>query len=158
VQKGDGKVACWGANDTAQLGNGASVDNDSHVPPVDVAGLADVVAIEARFETAFAIDGRARVWSWGLSTSGASGDGAAGGIACAKGTCEPRARVIPALEGAVEVASSAYGGLARKKDGSVWGWGLNDVAQLAHAPGTAGDTVCDGRACSMVPMRVTGLP
>ena len=158
VQKGGGTVACWGANDTAQLGNGASVDTASHPLADDVPGLVDIVAIEGRFETMFAIDGHARVWSWGLSTNGASGDGAPSGIACAKGLCEPKARVIPELEGAIEIASSAGGGLARRIDGTVWAWGMNDVAQLGHAPGTHGDGTCDGKACSTVPVRVVGLP
>jgi alpha-tubulin suppressor-like RCC1 family protein len=158
VQKGDGTVACWGANDTAQLGDGESVDTGSHPVPAAVPGLVDIVAVEGRFETMFAIDGHAHVWSWGLSANGASGDGAPSGIACAKGLCEPKARVIPELEGAIEIASSAGGGLARRIDGTVWAWGMNDVAQLGHAPGTRGDGTCDGKACSTVPVRVVGLP
>ena len=92
-------MACWGANDAAQLGNGASVDSDPHPTPQDAAGLTNVVAIELRFQTGFAIDGSAHVWAWGL----------------------------------------------------------DDVAQLGHAPGD-GDATCRDGPCREAASRLAGLP
>ena len=154
---GDGTVTCWGANDSAQLGNGASVDPDAHPMPAAVSGLANIVSIEQRFNTGFAIDGAAHVWSWGQSTNGALGVATAS-IACAAGTCVPKPVMVPALAGAVQIASASAGGVALKSDGTVWTWGLNDVGQLGHVPGAGGDITCPGGPCRESPSQLQGLP
>ncbi len=155
VRRGDGTVACWGANDSAQLGNGASVDSNAHAIGA-VVGLSNIITIEQHYQTGFAIDGNARVWAWGLSSNGALGTPATS-IACANGTCVPTATVVPALEGSVQIASTRAGGIALKKDGSVWTWGINELGQLGHAPGD-GDASCRDGPCRESPSVMRGLP
>jgi alpha-tubulin suppressor-like RCC1 family protein len=156
VRRGDGTVACWGANDAAQLANGASVDTDPHPTPQVAVGLVNVAALEVRYKFGFAIDGASRVHAWGLASNGALGTPAAS-IACADGACVPTPALVPALEGAVQISSSRAGGVALKNDGSVWTWGINDLAQLGHAPGD-GDATCKDGPCRELPSRLVGLP
>ena len=156
VRHGDGTVACWGGNEAAQLGNGSSVDTDPHPSPQAAFGLANVASLELRYKFGFAIDGASRVRAWGLASNGALGTPAAS-IACAAGTCVPMPTLVPALEGAVQIASTRAGGVALKNDGSVWTWGINDLGQLGHAPGD-GDATCRDGPCRELPSRLVGLP
>jgi alpha-tubulin suppressor-like RCC1 family protein len=147
---------CFGGNDSGQLGNGASVDTQPHATPQAVSGLANVVAVAARFATLFAIDGDAHAWAWGLASNGALGV-AATGIACNSGSCVPAPTRVPALDGALAIAPARFGGVALKNDGSVVAWGINDLGQLGHMPGD-GDTACETGPCRQTPVAIDGLP
>jgi alpha-tubulin suppressor-like RCC1 family protein len=157
IAKGDGTVWCWGGNDAALLGNGESVDPASHPQAQQVVGLANVVALEVRFQSGFAIDGDAHVWGWGYSSDGALGL-TTSSVTCSPGYCVPLAVRVPALDGATQIASTAAGGVALRSDGTVWAWGLNDVGELGHLPGTHGDATCADGPCATEPARVGGLP
>ena len=151
-------MACWGGNESTQLGNGTSVDNTPHPDPTILSGLTNVVAIEERFLTGFAIDGTANVYAWGWSSNGATGTGNDDtAVACGIGMCTPKPRLVPALEGTVQLASTRAGGIARKRDGTIWVWGINDLGQLGHAP-RDGDATCRDGPCRTTPAPLAGLP
>jgi alpha-tubulin suppressor-like RCC1 family protein len=66
----DGTIACWGANDTGQVGDGTTIDR---ALPVTVAGAVGVVAAGGGHSCA-ATDG-GTVTCWGADTSGQLGNG-----------------------------------------------------------------------------------
>jgi len=70
VELADRSVACWGANENGQLGDGTTVDR---AVPVEVAGASGVVAAGAAHSCASTSDGT--VTCWGADTSGQLGDG-----------------------------------------------------------------------------------
>jgi len=71
--KGDGSVWAWGSNGWGQLGDGTETTERS--TPVQVSGLAGVVAISAGGYHTVALKGDGSVWAWGDNWSGQLGDG-----------------------------------------------------------------------------------
>jgi alpha-tubulin suppressor-like RCC1 family protein len=71
--KYDGTVYTWGSNAYGQLGNGTSTDSST---PVQVKGLANVVAIAAGFYHNLAVKSDGTVWAWGNNALGQLGSGA----------------------------------------------------------------------------------
>lgn len=70
---GDGSMACWGANDRGQLGDGST---DHQTTPVTVANLpAGVLNVSAGFSHTCARTSANQVICWGSNTSGQLGNG-----------------------------------------------------------------------------------
>jgi alpha-tubulin suppressor-like RCC1 family protein len=63
-----GRVYCWGANNTFQLGHGSGPDVSR---PQDVVGLTDVVTVSAGFQSSCALTKTGRVMCWELRNMGA---------------------------------------------------------------------------------------
>jgi alpha-tubulin suppressor-like RCC1 family protein len=144
--KADGTVWTWGDGYMGQLGNGTA--GAGNVPlfstvPLQVPGLADVVAISASAGQHFtlALKSNGTVWAWGLNNTRQIGDGAGGDV-----------RAIPAqvsgLTGVNAISAGGSHSLALKGDGSVWAWGYNDYGQVGN--GATGFSVA-------VPVPVSGL-
>src|SRR5580698_9899622 len=70
--KFDGTVWTWGSNAYGQLGNGNNTDSST---PVQVKGLANVVAIAAGFYHNVAVKSDGTVWAWGNNVDGQLGNG-----------------------------------------------------------------------------------
>ena len=68
----NGKVKCWGSNDTGQLGDGTDQDRNA---PIEVPNLSDVAAISAGGGHTCALTNTGAVKCWGQNTSGQLGDG-----------------------------------------------------------------------------------
>ncbi|WP_174591116.1 RCC1 domain-containing protein [Methanocella conradii] len=133
--KNDGTVWVWGSNDFGQLGLG-TVDNESHPEPIQVKGLTDIMAIDARSELAVALGRDGTVWAWGQNDHGQVGDG--GPLADPKAVMSSPeewnkwvsanisvpTKVVD-LSGVDSIVSGGSFALALKDDGSVWYWGQN---------------------------------
>jgi len=70
VELADRTIACWGANESGQLGDGTTVDR---ALPIEVAGATGTVAAGAAHTCASTSGGT--VTCWGADTSGQLGDG-----------------------------------------------------------------------------------
>jgi alpha-tubulin suppressor-like RCC1 family protein len=70
----DGIVACWGANDRGQLGDGTITP---HAQPAAVPGITDAIAVTAGYKHACALRRAGTVTCWGLAEHGAIGTAAA---------------------------------------------------------------------------------
>jgi alpha-tubulin suppressor-like RCC1 family protein len=127
--KNDGTVWCWGRNGSGQLGNGTTAT--TLMPPAaPVMGLgatvAEVVA-GSDFTCARKTDGT--LWCWGANRFGQLGDGTT--------TDRSTAVQVSGLGGqATAVWAGAYHGCARRMDGTLLCWGLNDDGQLGDGTTT----------------------
>ncbi len=137
---GDGRVKCWGANWSGQLGTGTT---EGTSVPVNVSGLSSgVVAVEVGQSHNCAILQSGEVRCWGESYYGQTGDGATGSD-----------RLTPVTVTVLQAAplALALGGFhtcALVAPDNLLCWGANWEGQLGN--GTTDD--------SAAPVQVTGLP
>ncbi len=123
----DGTLWCWGANDVGQLGNGSLSVDPTTVPTfVDWLGY-DVAEVAPGFAHTCARTKEGNVWCWGANILGELGIGNADGVSHS----EPE-EVTGLGTTVVQLAASTNGShtCARKANGSIWCWGLNDVGQI----------------------------
>ncbi|TAK28980.1 MAG: hypothetical protein EPO40_11180 [Myxococcaceae bacterium] len=106
-----GTVACWGWNNSRQVGNDTTEDQ---LNPVMVPGLAGVRQIGANEQTTCALLQTGQVLCWGLMLRGARG----------------QPTPIEGLQGATSVAVGGFHGCATVADGTVRCWGQNGHGQL----------------------------
>jgi alpha-tubulin suppressor-like RCC1 family protein len=132
--RSDGTVWGWGGDASGVLGAGAGPGGGSISAPIRVKGLSGVTAISAGWESALAITHRqvagvpttlTTVWAWGAGTLG---NGAA------SSQPQPVPQVVPGLPQVTSVVTGGFYALAVGADGSVWGWGSDNVGQLGNAP------------------------
>jgi alpha-tubulin suppressor-like RCC1 family protein len=128
----DGSVWAWGTSFNGALGNGAK--QASSDVPVRVHGLADVVAIAAGGDTAYALAKDGTVWAWGLGQDGQLGNG----TRAAQSDVPVQ---VHGLSDVVTVAGSDSDGYAVRKDGTVWAWGGDKDGQLGNGTRSAGSDV-----------------
>lgn len=126
----DGEVYAWGDNGQGQLGDSGTT---VRATPVKSTGLSDVRAIACGDTHSLALAGDGRVWAWGANWYGQLGNGAASGY-----------NAMPApISGLADIAAIAAGGnfnLVLARDGTVYGWGADDLAQLGDGGGAARTT------------------
>ncbi len=110
---GDGRVWAWGKNDTGQLGLGTTTAN---LLPVQIPGLSGVKSVATSWGRSYAVstDGTVKAWGWG--GWGALGDGSW------RDFNQLSPKLVSGLANVVEISAGTHT-LARRADGSVWGWG-----------------------------------
>jgi alpha-tubulin suppressor-like RCC1 family protein len=134
-----GGVKCWGYNSEGQLGDGTLVDKST---PIDVPGLANVVAVAAGIRHTCVITTAGTVKCWGYNFNGQLGDN----------TTTNRSSPVDVGGGLTGVVSLAAGGgntCALTSAGGVKCWGANFHGQAGN-----GDTTGVNRP---TPVNVTGL-
>jgi alpha-tubulin suppressor-like RCC1 family protein len=121
ARKADGSIWSWGSNGYyTKLGDGTTIDRSS---PVSVIGDHSFTAISAGWDFSVALKADGSVWGWGTNDShNQLGDG----------TSTNRASPVSVVgdHSFVQISAGGYFTLARKADGSVWGWGKDDFGQL----------------------------
>jgi uncharacterized repeat protein (TIGR01451 family) len=126
--KTDGTVWAWGDNSYGELGDGSTVFFS--LTPVQVAGLANIIAISAggEFSTALGSDGT--VWTWGKNSSGELG------IGQTDNSKHPLPVQVNALNNISSISAGSYHAFATRADGTVWAWGNNFYGALGTGANT----------------------
>ncbi|MBZ0115717.1 MAG: hypothetical protein K8H88_01890 [Sandaracinaceae bacterium] len=126
-----GRIACWGANDRGQLGDGTTTASGT---PVIVPTVADAtrVAAGARFTCALRASGR--VSCWGNNTDGETGSGSTNATVSAPS--DVLFDVGRPLLDVVDVAAGDSHACAALSTGTVYCWGRNSNAQVTGPPAT----------------------
>lgn len=126
-----GQVYSWGQGDMRQLGHNWPDDQHhqaSRSTPERIAGLASerIVAIEAGFIHALALNDKGTVFSWGAGGDGRLGHGNVHHVRAPK-------RVRALKERGVRAIAAGYeSSLALTHDGVVFSWGRGALGQLGH--------------------------
>lgn len=126
-----GKVWCWGANDTGQLGRNAIVDGGACTtacPPVEVDGISSAVQVSAGAGFTCAVEKSGVVMCWGRDDTGQLGRVTT--VTCKGGACDPVPDVATGVHGAVQVSAGGGYACARTGDGGVVCWGADTYGEL----------------------------
>jgi alpha-tubulin suppressor-like RCC1 family protein len=124
--RGDGTVACWGANLDGELGDGT---NTNRPTPVTVLGLSRVVSVAAGAGFTCALRSDGVVLCWGRNANGQLGDGTVS------------SRTTPVPVGSLTTATAITAGrdqtCAILSDSTARCWGLNASGQLGDSTTTS---------------------
>jgi alpha-tubulin suppressor-like RCC1 family protein len=120
-----GKIMCWGANDSGQLGHGAIADDTPGPIPAEVDGLGDAVDLIGGAKHTCAIHGGGKVSCWGYNYLGQLGNGST------KPTRTTALQAVENITDASQLAAGRYHTCARR-GGAVSCWGDNSKGQLGN--------------------------
>jgi alpha-tubulin suppressor-like RCC1 family protein len=135
-----GSVACWGTNESGQLGDGSSSGPDlcDNTPcsttPVVVSGLSGAIAIATNGNAACAVLSSGAVECWGSNIYGELGNGSVASGNPGGASSVPL--VVSGLTGATAVAVGGYHACALLLDGTIQCWGYNVYGQLGDGSTT----------------------
>ncbi len=133
----DGTVWTWGSNLSGQSGNG-TIGGFVNTP-IQVAGLTNIVGIDAGSLHSFALRDDGRVFAWGGNGSGQCGVGSLADV------------LVPTMLTSLTNISDVQGGGSHsvflKNDGTVWACGSNGSGELGDGTNTQ----------RLTPVQVAGL-
>ena len=122
--RSDGALFTWGDNGSGQLGQNDRVHRST---PAQV-GTSSWTAVagfgSSLFGAAFAIRSDGSIWAWGYNGSNALGTGSLNYVPL------NRSSPVQVDSGSWVDIKPGYGSLAKKSDGTIWGWGSNFYGQL----------------------------
>jgi alpha-tubulin suppressor-like RCC1 family protein len=119
----NGTVMSWGANGDGELGTGTRNPNGSNVP-VKVDTVRTAVGVSAGYAHSAAVLANGTVMSWGSNQDGQLGIGTRNFLS----SDDPIA--VEGVHTATSISSGAFTTQALLKDGTVMGWGADDVGEL----------------------------
>ena len=119
--KSNGSVWAWGGNYDGQLGLGDTINRNV---PTQIEGLSDIVEISAYSSIVLALKSNGTVWAWGSCSNSSElypllVDGKQG--------LSSTPIQFPNLSDITAIASGRDSALMLKEDGTIWGWGLNNI-------------------------------
>lgn len=117
----NGNVWAWGANNLGQIG----VTPMGYLisVPTQNSLLTNILTIDAGSNHCLALKNDNTVWTWGDNQYGQLGNGTTGYAIVAP-------IQVSFLSSVTSVAGGGQHSLARKNDGTIWAWGLNNWGQL----------------------------
>lgn len=123
-----GRVSCWGANWSGQLGNGRPPATEQYaIRPVAVTGLTDARKVALGTDHSCALTGSGGVMCWGGNDSGQLGDGT---------KTDRSTPVTVATRGAAQLAAAWVHTCLVSTKGGVACWGRNQWGQLGDGTKT----------------------
>lgn len=138
----DGSVYAWGHNDHGQLGDGTLTNRST---PTKLLTIGTVRTISAGYDHSIAVKTDGSVWTWGNNAYGQLGNGNLATNPAPVQVLGPEG--LGYLTGAVSATANLDDSIVLLADGTVWGFGNNDIYQL----GTNNETYIS------VPVQVPGL-
>jgi len=149
--KADGTLWAWGWNGEGELGMGtpSSVGCECSPSPVQVFGMSSVTGAAAGEFHSLGLRSDGSVWAWGDNIEGELGNGSQSTTGC---DCSAMPTAVAGITTVTAVAAMEYDSLALRADGTVWGWGEDDEAQLAATPPSP-----TGCGCVATPTEIVGL-
>ena len=128
VHGGTGGVAkCWGANTSAQLGDGTLVNRTS---PTPVASLPNAVTVFVGLSASCATTTTVRLACWGANAEGEVGNGGTTNVPTPVTLPASAISVIGSVDIGYDVGCAAG-------NGGLWCWGGNKYGQLGTTPSSA---------------------
>ena len=118
----EGRVWCWGKNESGEVGDGSTTSPQKNPREVDLGGSALAVAAGGRHSCALAAES---VLCWGAADFGQIGDGSVDVAPLPSPTQVNLEGAIP-----VELALGADHGCARTQSNTLLCWGRNDDGQI----------------------------
>jgi alpha-tubulin suppressor-like RCC1 family protein len=170
----DRTVACWGQNETNQLGHSNATGDATGVfcpngsiqykaSATPVAGLSDVIELSAGFYHTCVRKSDKTVYCWGGNESDELGYANTADGTCFGGTqCNPSPSLVKNGANALladQIATGASHTCARTGTTALC-WGYNQYAQLGHTKGSNGDltlTVGASNPTPIAPVNATGI-
>lgn len=119
----DRTIACWGANEFGELGNG-TITAGWTWPAVTVSGIDDAVAVSAGNRFTCAVRAGGSVWCWG--------EGGAGQLGNDEQNDSATPVQVSGISDAIDVTTGAAFACALNSDLTVACWGLNSLGQLGN--------------------------
>jgi serine/threonine-protein kinase len=149
----NGRAYCWGSNRLGQLGDDRTASVAANVRnAVAVATSETFTSISAGANHTCAVTRAGEAYCWGLNFTGELAQALVanecGGFPCSRRPV----RVETAVR--FDTVSAGFGHTCALSGGRAFCWGRNDRGQLGTPPA---DDQCEGVACNVTPVRVTGV-